>query len=313
VGDKVLLFSQSIPTLNYIENIFKRQRVVYQRLDGSTPMNGRQDSIRKFNADAATQVYLISTKAGGVGLNIHGANRVIIFDFKYTPTDEQQAIGRAYRLGQSKPVYVYWLTIGGTFEDTIHNNAVFKTQLASRVVDKKNPDPWSRKFAEWFKMPKMPDQEDLSSALGQDQVLDALLNSEDIGKLIRKITSTETFEKEEKDELTPEEKREAEEEVELERLRIQNPEEFRRRELERIRQPFMAVPQLPSPPNPNQPPGCSIDGESQAAPLFRDNRIKSIIKITVPEHLRDKRTPGRPVPHVVPGGKPSPSTPLPSQ
>ncbi|KAK3302120.1 uncharacterized protein B0T15DRAFT_292378 [Chaetomium strumarium] len=269
VGDKVLVFSQSIPTLNYIENIFKRQRVVYQRLDGNTPMNGRQDSIRKFNADGATQVYLISTKAGGIGLNIHGANRVVIFDFKYTPTDEQQAIGRAYRLGQTKPVYVYWLTIGGTFEDTIHNNAVFKTQLASRVVDKKNPDPWSRKYTEWFVMPKMPDQEDLSGALGQDQVLDALLNSQDIGKLIRKITSTETFEKEEKDELTPEEKREAEEEVEIERLRLQNPEEFRRRELERIRQPRSTAVPLPSPPNPYQPPGRSID----ASQLFNPSSL----------------------------------------
>jgi SNF2 family DNA or RNA helicase len=69
----------------------------------------RQDSVKKFNTNAASQVYLISTRAGGVGLNIHGANRVVIFDFKYTPADEQQAIGRAYRLGQTKPVYVYWL------------------------------------------------------------------------------------------------------------------------------------------------------------------------------------------------------------
>ncbi|KAK4242587.1 hypothetical protein C8A03DRAFT_11190 [Achaetomium macrosporum] len=273
VGDKVLVFSQSIPALNYIENIFKRQRVVYQRLDGNTPMNGRQESIKKFNADAATQVYLISTKAGGVGLNIHGANRVVIFDFKYSPTDEQQAIGRAYRLGQTKPVYVYWLTIGGTFEDTIHNHAVFKTQLASRVVDKKNPDPWSKKYAEWFVMPKMPDQEDLSGAFGQDQVLDALLKSEDIGKLIRKITSTETFEKEEKDELTPEEKREAEEEVELERLRLQNPEEFRRRELERIRQQRSMVVPLPSPPDPHQPPGRSID----VGQLFNPSHYQTVV------------------------------------
>ncbi|GAB1320542.1 ATRX [Madurella fahalii] len=232
VGDKVLVFSQSIATLDYLENIFKRRRVVYQRLDGQTPVTARQNSIRKFNTDANSQVYLISTKAGCVGLNIYGANRVVIFDFKYTPAEEQQAIGRAYRLGQTKPVYVYWLTVGGTFEDTIHNNAIFKTQLASRVVDKKNPDPWSKRFAEYFAMPRIPDQEDLSKALGQDQVLDAMLMDQDIGKLVRKITSTETFEKEETYELSAEDQQDVEKMLELQRLRKENPEEYRRREHE---------------------------------------------------------------------------------
>ncbi|KAK3906350.1 SNF2 family N-terminal domain-containing protein [Staphylotrichum tortipilum] len=236
VRDKVLVFSQSLSTLDYIENICKRQRVVYQRLDGQTPMATRQDAIKKFNTAADSEVYLVSTTAGGVGLNIYGANRVVIFDFKYTPADEQQAIGRVYRLGQTKPVYVYWLTIGGTFEDTIHNNAVFKTQLASRVVDKKNPDPWSKRLSEYFAMPREVDQDDLSGAKGQDQVLDALLADDDIGQHIRKITSTETFEKEETYELTAEEKREVEDDVKLELLRSQDPEAFKRRERERLLQ-----------------------------------------------------------------------------
>ncbi|EAQ90939.1 hypothetical protein CHGG_02874 [Chaetomium globosum CBS 148.51] len=225
--DKVLVFSQSIPTLDYIENIFKRKRVVYQRLDGSTKMSTRQASVKKFNTDAESQVYLVSTRSGGVGLNIHGANRVVIFDFKYSPTDEQQAIGRAYRLGQTKPVYVYWLTVGGTFEDTIHNNAIFKAQLAKRVVDKKNPDPWSTRYSDYFKMPREVDQEDLSGSFGHDKVLDVLLESEEISQLMRNITSTETFEREETYELTPEEKLQAEKDIEMERLRSRNPEEFK--------------------------------------------------------------------------------------
>ncbi|KAG7290545.1 hypothetical protein NEMBOFW57_000548 [Staphylotrichum longicolle] len=252
VEDKVLVFSQSIPTLDYIENICKRRRVVYQRLDGQTPMATRQQAIKKFNNQSGFQVYLVSTTAGGVGLNIYGANRVVIFDFKYTPTDEQQAIGRAYRLGQTKPVYVYWLTIGGTFEDTIHNNAVFKTQLASRVVDKKNPDPWSKRFAEYFAMPREVDQDDISGAEGQDRVLDALLNDGDIRKLVRKITSTETFEKEETYELTAEEKKEVEDDVKLELLRSQDPEKFksleRDRALQQQRMVRIPVPALPSAP-----------------------------------------------------------------
>jgi SNF2 family DNA or RNA helicase len=68
VGDKVLVFSQSISTLDYIENILRRQRVVYQRLDGQTPMSTRQDSAKKFNTGSECHVYLISTKTG-IGLN----------------------------------------------------------------------------------------------------------------------------------------------------------------------------------------------------------------------------------------------------
>ncbi|KAK4157887.1 hypothetical protein C8A00DRAFT_11284 [Chaetomidium leptoderma] len=310
--DKVLVFSQSIPTLDYIENICKRQRVVYRRLDGSTPMGTRQDSVKKFNADSDSEVYLISTTAGGVGLNIHGANRVVIFDFKYTPAHEQQAIGRAYRLGQTKPVYVYWLTIGGTFEDTIHNNAVFKTQLASRVVDKKNPDPWSKRFAEYFAMPRELDQEDLSGAKGQDQVLDALLRSKDIRTHIRKITSTETFEKEEKFELTPEDKREVDEHVELELLRSQNPEEFRRRERERAFQSRSMVGMLPlQSPSFYQP--CATNCESIAASQCTNDRSNRTVRIKVPEHLRDKRKPEPPAPTVVSGAASDQRTPPPPQ
>jgi SNF2 family DNA or RNA helicase len=296
VGDKVLVFSQSIPTLDYLENIFKRQRVAYQRLDGRTPMSERQTSVKKFNTDSNSEVYLISTRAGGVGLNIYGANRVVIFDFKYTPADEQQAIGRAYRLGQTKPVYVYWLTAGGTFEDTIHNNAIFKTQLASRVVDKKNPNPWSKRFGEYFVMPKIPDQEDLSKAFGQDRVLDVLLKSDDIGKLVRKITSTETFEKEETYEFSPEDQREVEQELELEQLRISNPEEYRRREHQRVWQSRTEL-GMPPPPLGHQLPPFA-NGEFPAALPCTGNQSIRTVKIMVPEHLRDKRDPRPPAPIV---------------
>ncbi|KAK4147039.1 SNF2 family N-terminal domain-containing protein [Dichotomopilus funicola] len=288
VGDKVLVFSQRTPTLDYIENIFKRKRVIYQRLDGHTPVATRQDSVKKFNTASESEVYLVATRAGGVGLNIYGANRVVIFDFKYSPTDEKQAIGRAYRLGQTKPVYVYWLTIGGTFEDTIHNRAVFKTQLASRVVDKKNPDPYSRKTSEYFKMPEEVEQQDLSGAKGQDRVLDALLDSEEIGSLIRKITSTETFEREETYELTQEEKQEAEKDIQMERLRSQNPEEYRRREQERAMQARGISGMYPLPPGLFPPRPGFTDGESQPVSDGTASRCSRIVKIKVPEHLRER-------------------------
>ncbi|KAK4199039.1 hypothetical protein QBC40DRAFT_177354 [Triangularia verruculosa] len=235
LGDKALIFTQSIPTMDFVESIFKRKKIRYQRLDGKTPISTRQASIKKFNNDEAADVYLISTKAGGVGLNIYGANRVVIFDFKYTPTDEQQAIGRAYRLGQNKPVYVYWLMVGGTFETTIHKSAVFKTQLASRLVDKKNPIPYATRMKEYFVKPQSVDQEDLSEAYRQDKVLDALLDSEEVGCLVREVTSTETFEKEETYELPPEDQEEAKKEVELAFLRLRDPQAYAV-EIEKFRQ-----------------------------------------------------------------------------
>ncbi|KAK3322361.1 hypothetical protein B0H66DRAFT_200554 [Apodospora peruviana] len=236
VGDKVLIFSQSLDTLDYLVNVFNTQKRIYQRLDGSVGTGDRQVAVKRFNTDPSIEIYLISTKAGGVGLNIYGANRVVIFDFKFSPTDEQQAIGRSYRIGQTKPVYVYWLTAGGTYEDAIHNIAVFKKQLASRVVDKKNPDPWSNKMSEYFKLPVTPDQKDFTKALHQDSVLDALIKSSQKTGIIRSITSTETFEKEEVYELTAEERLDAEKTIEEERLRIQNPEEHKRREHQRMLQ-----------------------------------------------------------------------------
>jgi len=230
IGDKVLVFSQSISTLDYLSNAFRQQRRNFKRLDGSTDVGSRQEAVKEFNNDPTSEVYLISTRAGGVGLNIFGANRVVIFDFKFTPAEEQQAIGRSYRIGQSKKVFVYWLTVGGTFEGAIHNRAVFKTQLASRIVDKKNPDPYANRNKEYFKLPTIPDQEDLSHVRGKDDVLDVLLSSETLKGVVRKVIPTETFEKEEVYELSAEDKLEVEADIEMERLRIHNPEEYKRRE-----------------------------------------------------------------------------------
>ncbi|KAB5570320.1 hypothetical protein GE09DRAFT_703654 [Coniochaeta sp. 2T2.1] len=204
IGDKVLVFSQHFPTLDFLEEMFRRQMRNYYRLDGKTPINTRQKDVKRFNDDENTEVYLISTRAGGEGLNIHGANRVVIFDFKYSPMEEQQAIGRAYRIGQTKPVFVYWLIVSETFESSIQNRSVFKTQLASRVVDKKNPISWSKRAVDLFpkdgSLPSVPPRDaGIPAYVGKDMVLDALLESPKLGESIRKIMMTETFEEEEPD------------------------------------------------------------------------------------------------------------------
>ncbi|KAK2070293.1 hypothetical protein P8C59_004799 [Phyllachora maydis] len=208
VGDKVLIFSQSIRTLDFLQELFRRQKRFYFRLDGSTKPSARQAAVKDFNTEDKAEVYLISTRAGGVGLNIYGANRVVVFDFKFTPAEEQQAVGRSYRIGQTKPVFVYWLICGGTFESTIQNKSVFKMQLASRVVDKKNPIAWAKRLGAYFNVPEDPPQQDLSARLGQDAVLDSLLCNPEFKGIIRQIGSTDTFEEEDMAVLTADEEKE---------------------------------------------------------------------------------------------------------
>ncbi|KAH8815625.1 hypothetical protein F5884DRAFT_747161 [Xylogone sp. PMI_703] len=229
VGDKVLVFSQSIPTLNYLEKLCITTGRIYARLDGSTPINKRQRATKEFNT-GSTELYLISTTAGGLGLNIPGANRVVIFDFKYNPIMEEQAIGRAYRIGQKKKVFVYRLVAGGTFEDGIHNKAVFKTQLASRVVDKKSPVAWAKKdIAAYLHAPKEVEQKDLSEFKHMDPaVLDVILASQVIDSTIRRIVQTDTFEQDDNDRLTAEEQKEVDQLISDAKLQRSNPQEWHR-------------------------------------------------------------------------------------
>ncbi|RAH64440.1 putative SNF2 family helicase/ATPase [Aspergillus aculeatinus CBS 121060] len=239
VGDKVLVFSHSIPTLNYVEVILERSGWKYCRLDGQTPVSQRQGAVKRFNGNSPELIYLISTRAGGLGLNIPGANRVIIFDFTFNPVWEEQAVGRAYRLGQKKPVFVYRFLSGGTFEEVMYNKAVYKTQLAFRVVDKKNPVRWaSKKLGEYLFPVKNVPQTDVSEYIGKDpEVLDKILEKDARSKesIIRKIGLTETFQKEDNDKLTEEEKREALEVITDERLKREDPAAWQERMREKQR------------------------------------------------------------------------------
>ena len=307
MGDKVLVFSQQIPTLDFLQEILRRQRFKVARLDGKTPVSDRQAAIKEFNTDAGAEVYLISTKAGGVGLNIHGANRVVIFDFKYVPADEQQAVGRAYRMTQTKPVFVYWLLMGGTFEETIQNRSVFKSQLAWRLVDKKQPIAWSKRNGDYFARPKIRNKaKNLSDFLGEDRVLDSLLNSKDLEDGIRSIIMTETFEEEEPDDniLTNEDRQEMSDMVAKNKSRVHVP--------RLVGSPSIApTPVSHSPiPLPTSNGAVSLRAptnyhhhqhQSQNGPLARESfqlsplnpsgneRTGLMLKIKVPDHLRQNR------------------------
>lgn len=174
--DKVLVFSHTLPTLDYIGEQLLKTHKEYVRIDGKVDPQKRQSMTKVFN-EGNINICLISTRAGGQGLNLFGANRVVILDDHFNPMWEKQAIGRAYRIGQQKKVYVYRLTVGGTFEQALQNQTLFKDQLATRVVDKKNPNRIALKGAgQYLFSPKTVDQKDLSQFLGKDPlVLDRLL------------------------------------------------------------------------------------------------------------------------------------------
>ena len=101
---RTLLFSQSTKMLDIIEDFFKKWDVKTLRLDGATAANKRSLLVDEFNSNTSIHCFLISTKAGGTGLNLTGADTVIFYDHDWNPANDSQAQDRAYRIGQTKPV-----------------------------------------------------------------------------------------------------------------------------------------------------------------------------------------------------------------
>ncbi|KAB8349545.1 hypothetical protein FH972_023571 [Carpinus fangiana] len=232
-GEGVLIFSQSLLTLDYIQRMLSRDmpRVQHQRLDGQTKTSARQGLAQEFNS-GRKDVFLISTNAGGLGLNVPAANRVILVDFSFNPAVEEQAVGRAYRIGQTKPVYVYHLITGGTYEEPLHETTIFKKQLSSRTVDDKTPLRAGGKMKEYIFEPQetktlSPEKVDLYR--GKDKVMDHLLQDEATSKTICGIMTAETLHADIDEKLSEEEEREVQNLIELAQLRKTNPREWERR------------------------------------------------------------------------------------
>jgi superfamily II DNA or RNA helicase len=116
-GHKVLIFSQFVKQLTIYRNHFDKESIPYVYLDGSTQNRG--DVVKQFQEDAKTRVFLISIKAGGVGLNLTEADYVFILDPWWNPAVEQQAIDRTHRIGQTKNVFIYKFITKDTVEEKI--------------------------------------------------------------------------------------------------------------------------------------------------------------------------------------------------
>ncbi|KAG6039661.1 hypothetical protein E4U41_002329 [Claviceps citrina] len=133
-GHKTLLFSQGKLMLNIIEKCMRDCNIAYVRMDGETPVQHRQPMIDKFNTDPSIHVFLMTTRTGGLGTNLTGADRIIIFDPDWNPSTDLQARERAWRLGQNKPVKIYRLMTEGTIEEKIYHRQIFKQFMTNKVL-----------------------------------------------------------------------------------------------------------------------------------------------------------------------------------
>lgn len=133
-GDRILLFSQFTSMMDILEAVFETLSIKFLRLDGSTQMAQRQDMIDQFEKDLSIPLFMLSTKAGGAGINLACANKVIIFDSSFNPQDDIQAENRAHRVGQTREVEVVRLVTRGTIEEMIHALGESKLALDERVA-----------------------------------------------------------------------------------------------------------------------------------------------------------------------------------
>ena len=196
-GDKLLVFSQSLLTLDSIETFLKKSHIPgnvdgrcwvkgydYYRLDGSTSPSEREKLINSFNDEnnKITNIFLLSTRAGCLGINLIGANRVVMFDVSWNPCHDAQAVCRIYRYGQKKNCHIYRLVSSNTMEKKMYYRQISKQGIANRVVDEmsltenfgKN-EIASLAVEDWVDEPIL----NLASSAGQynDTVLAAVLKS----------------------------------------------------------------------------------------------------------------------------------------
>ncbi|KAM9365841.1 LOW QUALITY PROTEIN: lymphoid-specific helicase [Pholidichthys leucotaenia] len=135
-GHKVLIFSQMTSILDILMDYCYLRGFQYSRLDGSMSYADRDENMRKFSTDPEVFIFLLSTRAGGLGINLTAADTVIIFDSDWNPQADLQAQDRCHRIGQTKPVVVYRLVTANTIDQKILERASAKRKLEQMVIHK---------------------------------------------------------------------------------------------------------------------------------------------------------------------------------
>lgn len=133
-GHRVLVYSQMTRMIDILEDFMTYRRHKYIRLDGSSRISDRRDMVDDFQSRSDIFVFLLSTRAGGLGINLTAADTVIFYDSDWNPTVDQQAMDRAHRLGQTKQVTVYRLIVKGSIEERILQRANEKSEIQKMVI-----------------------------------------------------------------------------------------------------------------------------------------------------------------------------------
>lgn len=132
---KTLIFSQYLDMLYLLREYCIEHDILFEILQGKVKYEQRQNSIDRFNNQEDVLVFIISTKAGGVGINLTSATNIIIYDSDWNPQNDIQAIARAHRIGQHKSVTVYRLVTMLTYEESIYRAAIRKLGMGIAILD----------------------------------------------------------------------------------------------------------------------------------------------------------------------------------
>lgn len=163
-SEKVVIVSNYTQTLDIIENLMKSADIRICRMDGSTPSKQRDSIVTMFNHNPSIFAFLLSAKSGGVGLNLIGASRLILFDNDWNPSVDLQAMSRIHRDGQKKPCYIYRLVTTGCIDEKILQRQLMKHSLSQKFLS--------------------------DNTVGKGNADDDLFNKEDLKDLFTVLTDT---------------------------------------------------------------------------------------------------------------------------
>ncbi|KAK3283696.1 DNA repair and recombination protein rad54b [Cymbomonas tetramitiformis] len=130
IGDRVILVSGFTSMINLLQTFCQKEDISFSRLDGSTAPEQRVEIVKRFNQGLGGEVFLLSRLAGGAGLNLVGANRLVLFDSDWNPAHDQQAMARVWRDGQTKPVVIYRMLSTGTIEEKMFQRQLLKSEVS---------------------------------------------------------------------------------------------------------------------------------------------------------------------------------------
>lgn len=192
-GHKCLIFSQMTRMLDILEDYLELSGHKYCRIDGSIPRDERQNMINKFNNDESYFCFLLSTRAGGLGINLTSADTVIIYDSDWNPQMDLQAQDRCHRIGQTKPVVVFRLITANSIESKILKKANAKLKLERLVIHKERFKGTGSKIISEKDMMDILKSDEVDDVLGGDIVI----SDEELLKVLNRDDCIKMFDKKE--------------------------------------------------------------------------------------------------------------------